>query len=591
MAANTESITGAHFFSKSVLKRTIVYFVEACILAVVLAGCTSAQDASSSVASSAATSVEATASSAATPASNAESTTLPKKLAIIHTNDTHGYDQADDGVLGMGAVAQLKADYLAQGYDVLLLDAGDTFEGNLLADDSQGETIPAFMNACGYDAMALGNHEFDYGADVLEKLIAKCDFPVLCANITVDATGELFAQANSTFTLSDGTKVGVFALDTPETQTKSAPRNTEGLSFASGEDLYACAQAQIDQLRADGCDLVVCLGHLGELESSEPNRASDVIGKTSGIDLFIDAHDHVEKSDTVIDAAGNSVTVLETGCYLANIGVVLYEDGELSHHMVGAGNYEGSNAELSEQIDKAAADIDARMGKLVATSAVDLEGEKEIIRTSETNLGDLVTDALLWQARQALGPQVDAAIINSGALRTSIPAGDIALMDIHNVSPYVNQVYAIEITGAQLLEALESACQAAPEPLGAFPQVAGITFTLDVSVPYEDGEQYPYSTYHAPAKPGSRVTITDVGGKGFDLDATYKLATINFIATGGDTYAVFAGLANSLESTGYLFYQAVQHYLEDECAGVVPETYAQPQGRITVVGAAEAALN
>ena len=581
---------------KSTKVRLIATLCAACVLAAVLAGCASGQGASSDGASSAAdssnavTSPDATTSSSTAPASNAESVTLPKKLAIIHTNDTHGYDQAGDGVLGMGAVAQLKADYLSQGYDVLLLDVGDAFEGNLLADDSQGENIAAFMNACGYDAMALGNHEFDYGADVLEKLMDQCDFPVLSANITVDATGEPFTQANTVFELSDGTKVGVFALDTPETQTKSAPRNTEGLTFASGDDLYACAQAQIDQLHADGCNLVVCLGHLGELESSAPNRASDVIAHTSGIDLFIDAHDHEVEDTTVTDAAGNSVPVLETGCNLANIGVAHYEDGELSHHLVAAGDYEGNNAEVSDQVDEVAADIDARMSKLVAKFAGKLEGEKEIIRTGETNLGDLVADALLWQARQALGPQVDAALMNSGGLRVSVPAGDITLKDIHNISPYVNQVYTVDVTGAQLLEALESACQAAPEPLGAFPQVAGIAFTLDVSVPYEQGEQYPYSTYYAPANPGSRVTITDVGGKGFDPNATYKLATIDFIATGGDTYAVFAGLANSMDSTGYLLYQAIQHYLEDECAGVVPEAYAQPQGRITVVGSEAAEL-
>ena len=154
------------------------------------------------------------------------------KLAIIHTNDTHGYGQATEKSLGFAAVAQLKADYEAEGYDVLLFDAGDALQGNLLVDDSKGEVVPRYMNACGYDAMALGNHEFDYGADVLKEHVAKMEFPALCANIIVEATGEPFVQPNAVFDLSDGTKVGVFGLDTPESMTKTDPHKAAGLKAA-----------------------------------------------------------------------------------------------------------------------------------------------------------------------------------------------------------------------------------------------------------------------------------------------------------------------------------------------------------------------
>ena len=137
------------------------------------------------------------------------------KLVILHTNDVHGYVETSDKCLGMEAVAQLKKDYEQQGYDVLLLDAGDMLQGNAFASYSQGESVVSVMNAAGYDAAALGNHDFDYGSDVLEKRMSEMDFPVLAANITVDATGKPFAEGNAVFTLSDGTKVGVFGLDTP----------------------------------------------------------------------------------------------------------------------------------------------------------------------------------------------------------------------------------------------------------------------------------------------------------------------------------------------------------------------------------------
>ena len=505
-------------------------------------------------------------------------------LAIIHTNDTHGFDQAADGVLGMAAVAQLKADYAEKGYEVLLFDVGDALSGSLLADDSQGKAVAEFMNACGYDAMTLGNHEFDYGADVLEKRLAELTFPALCANITVDATGEPFVQPHTVFTLSDGTKIGVFGLDTPETMTKSAPKNTAGLTIAQGDDLYACAQKQVDELRAEGCDLVACLGHLGEDESSAPNRASDVIANTEGIDLFIDGHDHKVQNTTIKDKAGNDVPEFETGCFLANIGVITYEDGKFVQTLAAAGEYEGANAELASKIDAVAADIDKKLSKKVGTTPFTLDGEKEHVRCFETNLGDFLADAYRWEAEHALGVKPDAAIVGGGSIRASIAEGDVTLQDIHNACPFVNYVVTIEVTGAQLLEALEAGCQDTPGPTGSFPQVSGITYTIDTSVPYEKGELYPYSTYYAPKNPGSRITISDVNGKGFDLEATYTIAVVDFVATGGDTFAAFAQASQSAQPTGYICFQALQYYLEDECGGVVPDAYAEPQGRVTVKG-------
>ncbi len=545
-------------------KRVIALLTTVCLFALI--GCASSQSSSTSAASS--------------------SQSAPAKLAIIHTNDVHGYIQAGDKCLGLAAVAQLKADYEANGYDVLLLDAGDALQGNILTDDSKGAVIPVLMNACGYDAMALGNHEFDYGTDVLQERIAACNFPVLAANITIDATGKPFAQANTVFTLSDGTKVGVFAIDTPEAQTKSAPKNTVGLTFAQGESLYACVQEQIDELRAQDCELIVCLGHLGEEDPSQPNRAKDVIEHTDGINLFINAHDHAVENAIVQDRGKNSVLVVETGCYLANIGVATYENGVFSETLVAAGSYEGSNADIASEINKISSDIDARMSAVVATSAYDLDGNKAPgVRDRETALGNLVADAVRWEATQALGTQPDCALVNGGGIRTSLAAGDITLRNVHDVLPFSNQVYTLQVTGAQLLEALEAATQGSPEAMGSFPQVSGITFTLDVSVPYEKGAQYPYSTYYAPANPGARVHITDVNGKGFDLNETYTLATIDFVATGGDTYYCFAEASQKgMETTGYTLFQSVQYYLSDECGGVVPDQYAQTQGRVTVLG-------
>ena len=507
------------------------------------------------------------------------------KLVILHTNDMHGYMQASDSCLGIGAAAQLKKDYEEQGYDVLLMDAGDYLQGSAFANFTQGESVVEVMNAAGYDAAALGNHEFDYGSDVLEKRISEMDFPALAANITVDATGEPFTDQNAVFTLSDGTKVGVFGLDTPTTGTASAPKNTAGLSFDKGEKLYAVAQAQIDELKGQGCSIIVCLGHLGEIQSNDGNNAENIVANTSGLSVVIDGHDHLVENQTVKDKEGNDVLIAETGYYLKNIGILTYEDGKFTESLAEVGTYKGSDPELEKMIAEVTEEVESTMQEVVAVTEFDLYGEAAPgNRDRETNLGDFAADAVYWQVSQATAAP-DAVIINGGAIRTSIKAGEIRLLDIHNVFPFNNQLCTIQVTGAQLLEALEAATQNSPEPMGAFPQVSGITYTLDTTVPYEKGELYPGTTNYAPAAPGSRITISEVGGKEFDPEAVYTIATNEFVATGGDTYYCFAEAgAKTLMYVGYLDYEGMINYMKTELEGSIPEIYEETQGRITVVG-------
>ena len=508
------------------------------------------------------------------------------KLVILHTNDMHGYMQAADGCLGIGAVAQLKKDYQQQGYDVLLMDAGDYLQGSSFANFTQGESVVEVMNAAVYDVAALGNHEFDYGSDVLEKRISEMNFPAVAANITVDATGEPFIQQNAVFTLSDGTKVGVFGLDTPSTATTSAPKNTAGLTFAQGEELYTAAQAQIDELKSQDCSIIVCVGHLGEEAANEGNNAANVVANTSGLTVMIDGHDHLVENQTVKDKEGNDVLIAETGYYLKNIGVLTYENGKFTDSLVEVGTYTGSDPELEKMVAEETAEIEATMQEVVAVTDFELYGEAAPgNRTQETTMGDLASDAMYWQVTQAAGSAPDAVVLNGGAIRASIKAGEIKLLDIHNVFPFNNQLCTVEVTGAQLLEALEAATQSSPDPMGAFPQVYGIKYTLDTTVPYEKGELYPGTTYYAPAAPGSRITIHEVVGKEFDPEATYTIATNEFVATGGDTYYCFAEAgATTMVYVGYLDYEALLNFMKTELEGTIPEIYEEVQGRITVVG-------
>lgn len=499
-------------------------------------------------------------------------------LVVIHTNDTHGYDQKADGVYGMAAVAALKQEYEAKGKDVLLVDAGDAIQDHNLVNLSQGATAIAFMNAAGYDAMTLGNHEFDYGQDVTLERAAEADFPFLSCNILVDATGKTFVRPY-TIVEKGGVTVGIIGITTPETAGATNPKHVYGLTFLDGQDLYDAVQSSVDYLRGAGCDLVVALGHLGSEPFSESHRADDILRHVRGIDLFIDGHDHRVKNYRV-----DGVLLAATGSHLANIGVVSYEDGQWQEQNLPYGAFAKEDEAVKALVDAATADVQAELSRPIGASEVVLDGSRPKVRMEETNLGDFIADAVLWQARMATaaeGMNIDGAIVNGGGLRASIPAGAVTQGAVQGVLPYRNQVCVVTMTGETLLEIMEASTAAAPYPAGAFPQVSGIEMTVRTDIPFAKGRAYGNGKYYKPAKPGQRVTIHRVGGKAFSSDAVYTIATYEFVSRGGDAYGVLAepGKAET-KYVGYTDAEAVVHYIQDELQGRIGAEYAAPQGRI-----------
>lgn len=504
-------------------------------------------------------------------------------LVVIHTNDIHGHFNTVEGEqLGISAVVGLKHYYEAKGANVLLLDAGDFSQGTTLVSYFDGGSSVLFMNAAGYNAASLGNHEFDFGFEELQLMASLADFPILDANVLDKNTGEPYFEDHQIFTF-DNLKVGVFGLDTAEAQTKASPKNVRDIQILDGADLYACAQEQVDALKAQGCDYIICLGHLGVDDESIGRRSLDVVANTKGIDLFIDGHSHTEINGGI---QINDTTITSTGSYLANIGVAVYdtETQTLSTSLVSAADYKGGYDAVVDGFVKAHQDIvETAYSGLFATAAVDLNGEREPgVRTEETNLGDFAADAYLYAAQQYMGDTitVDGAIQNGGGVRASIPAGPITMNTLYTVFPFGNSISVVKVTGAQLLEALEASCSAAPSALGGFPQVSGIRFTIDTAVLYVNGMQYPDSTYYAPAVPGSRVTIETVGGRAFDPADSYYIAVNNFMADGGDTYYVFTQ-AEEVIDTGVIDAEGLISYV-DSLGGVIGQAYALPKGNITI---------
>ena len=519
---------------------------------------------------------------------------LDGKTVILHSNDVHG------AIDLYAAMAALKADYEAQGAEVILADAGDYSQGTVYVSVNKGADAVTMMNATGYDVVTLGNHEFDYGYAQLAENMKAAKFQVLCADV-LGADGKTIFDAN-TIIEKGGVKIGFFGLETPEAQTKANPKLIEGLKFLAGKDgseLYACAAAQVADLKAKGADIIVCLAHLGVDESSEPYTSYDLAANVKGIDFIIDGHSH-----SVITAGPNGEDIQSTGTAFANIGVITIDNAtkkivgnELKaiwHTEKNADGKDVTVVDYKTRDEKVAAaakaiidPIDKAYGEKFAVSKVTLNGAKapDGNRDSETNLGDLITDAMLWKIRSDATIKVPVenvvAITNGGGIRASIGVGDVTKKDINTVLPFGNTLAVVYVKGSELLEALEASTFCTPESIGGFPQVAGMQFTVATYETYDkNDESYPNSTYYGP-KTINRVTIGSINGKDFDPEATYAVITNNFVAGGGDTYYAFAAATNQFD-TGLPLDEVVMEYITKELKGVIGETYAEPAGRITV---------
>ena len=502
-----------------------------------------------------------------------EEATMAGKTVILHTNDVHG------AVNGYACIAALKADYEAKGAEVILVDAGDFSQGTTYVSVTKGADAVTMMNAAGYDVVTLGNHEFDYGYAQLKENMSKAKFKVVCADV-FNENGTPIFDANYTYTTKSGVKVGFFGMETPETQTKANPALIKGLTFATGDAFTKAAADQVAALK--DADVVICLAHLGIDAESAPYRSTDLYAAVKGIDFIIDGHSH-----TVMTKGEKGEPIQSTGTAFANIGVIVIDNATKkieSNSLFEIKEDTAKDATVAAAAKTIVDRVDAEYDVVFAKSEVTLNGAKAPNgnRDSETNNGDLITDAMIWKVMQNKeGLTVDAdhvvAITNGGGIRAAIKPGDVTKKDINTVLPFGNTVAVIYVTGAELLEALEASTYSLP--IGGFPQVAGINFTLSTAVAYDaNAETYPASTYYGP-KSINRVVINSINGKEFKADDTYAVVTNNFVADGGDTYYAFAA-ATAKFDTGIPLDEAVMEYVTTELKGVIGAQYAAPQGRI-----------
>ncbi|WP_185806779.1 5'-nucleotidase C-terminal domain-containing protein [Bacillus salinus] len=451
------------------------------------------------------------------------------ELTVMHTNDTHAH--LDNVARRITAINQVRSEVA----NSILLDAGDVFSGTLFFNKYEGQADLEFMNMIGYDVMVPGNHEFDKGPAVLAEFVKNADFPIVSANIDYSneqVLAELVAEEKITPTVVldvNGEKVGVLGLTTVETAFLANPG--ENITF---NDEVESAKAAVQSLEEEGINKIIALTHLGY---SKDLKVAEMV---EGIDVIVGGHTHTKLEEPVVVGAEDGVPTIivqanEYGKFLGKLNVTFNADGVLTEwagQLINvnakdeAGNYIIADDETAKALyEEKKAPIEELKAEVVGSSNVFLNGERSFVRQGETNLGNFIADGILAAAQKAL-PETTLAIQNGGGIRASIDAGEISLGDVLTTMPFGNMLVTLELTGAEVIEALENGVSKVEEKQGRFPHVAGMKFTFDPTLPA-----------------GERVlevlVKTDEGFEPINVEQSYTLATNAYIADGGDDYQVF----------------------------------------------------
>lgn len=447
------------------------------------------------------------------------------KITILHTNDTHGRLKADNSVIGIDTVAAIKNNT----ENSILVDAGDTIHGLPFVTLSKGQDAVDLLNAAGYEYIVPGNHDFNYGYSRLVELFKNSvtlksgenKLRLLASNIKKDGKSVFESNNIKEMEVNGKTvKVGFFGIATEETAYKTNPNNVKGIEFTSPID---AAKEQVAELEKQGADVIVALSHVGTDESSDPT-AYDVINSVEGIDVYVDGHSHTtfKNGEDV-----NGTLLVSTGEYLSNLGKVEIELNENNEVVSATASLitkeEALKVTPDAKVTAKIAEIDKAQGEVlsevIGTNTIDLDGDRNSVRFGETNLGNLITDAMMDETG------ADLAITNGGGIRASIKAGDITKGDVVSVLPFGNFIVTKQLTGAQIKEVLEFGVRSYGESLGGFPHVAGIKFVVDPS-----------------RAVGDRIISLTINGEALDMNKTYTVATNDFMAAGGDDYPCFGDL-------------------------------------------------
>lgn len=535
-----------------------------------------------------------------------ETTSKEKDIVVLYTNDIHcGVNEEKS--MGISGVAAYKAE-MAKEYgeeQVTLVDCGDAIQGDAIGTLSNGEYLIDIMNATGYDYAVFGNHEFDYTIPQLTKLVEKAEAKYLGCNFKYLGEDPKAGLNVAPYAIHDynGVKVGYVGICTPESLFKSTPAyfmNEKGeyiYSFCQGndgQDLYKAVQSAVDAARKEGAQHVVALAHLGIEETSAPYRSTDVIAKTTGIDVVLDGHSHnTVASDKVKNAEGKEVILSQTGTKLATLGkLVIKADGTMTTELVK--DYAKQDETTKQVIKGIQESLEKVLGEVVAKSDIELSTNAadgtRAVRNQETAIGDLCADAY----RKVSG--ADIAFVNGGGIRASIKKGDISYKDIISVHPYGNELCVIEATGQEILDALELGSKSVTDQSsdgknalgesGGFLQVSGVKYTIDPSIKSTvmTDEEGLFVKVEGERRVKDVQVLNSKTNKyeAIDPEKTYTLASHNYmLKLKGDGYSMFAD-NKLLQDSVMLDNQVLITYIKESLGGSIGKEYATSQGRITI---------
>ncbi|AZR72096.1 hypothetical protein BBF96_01025 [Anoxybacter fermentans] len=472
----------------------------------------------------------------------------PVKVTILHTNDTHGRIASftprgeEKEIGGFARILTLINKIRAEEENVILLDAGDTLHGTNLVNLQKGLNMLTLLNTMGYDAMVPGNHDFNYGYKHLLKLAKFAKFDIVSANVEKDGA-LLFAPY--TILEKGGYRFAILGISTPETPITTHPANVAGLNFV---DPIQRVKEIVEKL-SGSVDFIIMLSHLGY----EGDRM--IAEQVPGLDIIIGGHSHTSLEEPVVV---NGVIIAQDGDYGRTLGRIdlTIEDGKIikySGRLIPVKDTIAKNPVVDVVVKAYEDKLRTLMGEVVGTTSVDLVGERALVRTQETNLGNLITDIMLAYC------DADLVMTNGGGIRASIAKGDITIGDIYTVLPFDNTLVVLELTGAQIKAALEHGVRKYPKQNGGFLHVAGMTYAFDPNRPA-----------------GDRIVEVKIRGKDLDLNKIYRVATNDFLAAGGDGYSMFTEGTIVYQSGSYLRDLMVDYLREH--GSVSPEV----EGRITI---------
>ena len=504
------------------------------------------------------------------------------EVTVLYTNDVHTYI---DKELSYASVSAMKQDYQKAGKQVLLVDAGDHIQGTAYGGMDEGKTIVQLMNAAGYDAATLGNHEFDYGMARALATVEEADFPYVSCNFYHEkngVAGDPVLDSYQVFNMN-GTKVAFVGITTPESFTKSTPAYFQDANgkyiygIAAGNDgaaLYAAVQKAIDAA-AKEADYVIALGHLGDDPSSRPWTSEEVIAHTTGLDAFIDGHSHsTVPMKQVKDKAGNTVVLTQTGSYFAAIGeMTIAADGTITAKLTT--EYKNSDEKVAAMQKDWMDKVEGMLGEKIAETDIEFtingaDGNRAV-RKGATNLFDLNADAFYWYINEVANLDCDVAVMNGGGVRATIAAGDWTYKSCKTVNPFGNVLCLMKVPGQMILDALEFGSRDTPESeCGGFLSAAGLTYEIDSTVQYT-GSQDDKGVWQSGPTGEYRVRNVKIYNKTtgafepLDVKKTYTLGGINYtLRNQGDGFNMFqesAGMELVMEGIS-MEYEAFAAYLK-----------------------------